>query len=788
MSEKKVRVKVKELKTTFGVIQDLELVIGKVVEETLTEPQGPTPYPSVADLRNWDFKLMQRYKPFYSPLCDMCCFCTLGKCDLSGNKRGACGIDIGTQQGRMSVLLSTTGAACHVAHARHLVEHLIKKYGRDRQINLGEGTEVEAPVIRLVCGIKPRTLGDLEAVLDYAEKQVTNVLATFHTGQEGSYLDYESKALHSGMVDHVGMEVADIAQISAYGFPKGDPNAPLVDIGFGTIDVSKPVVLCIGHNVASSVEIVDYMKKSGLEDKVEICGICCTAHDLTRYHDHAKVVGSISQQIKFVRSGVADVLVVDEQCVRTDMLNEAQKVKTPIIAVTDKICLGLKDRTKDPVDEIVEDLTSARVQGVLILDPFKAGEVAVKTAIKVTPIRGKFKAIPSREQLIEIARRCGRICRSCRRSCPIDLPIDEALGLAAEGKMEKLAELYDLCLGCVRCESACRSGIPIVSLMEKAAEAKIKGEKYRMRTGRGPIHDVEIRNVGSSIVLGEIPGVIAFVGCPNYPNGPKELAELCQEFLKRRYIVIASGCSAMDLAMYKDEEGQTLYERYSGNFDAGCLINVGSCVSNAHIVGATIKIASIFARRPLQGNYEEIADYVLNRVGAVCIAWGAMSQKAYAIASGANRLGIPVIFGPHGSKYRRMFLGIKENEKDWRVYDARTGNKTYIGPAPEHLVYVAETKEEAIVMAAKLCIRPNDTTKGRAVKLTHYIDLHKKFYGKMPDDIQLLVRSEYDIPITIKDEVKDILKNKNWKPTPSPIPDPTLLDRMIRKGRSEKDD
>lgn len=780
MSEKQARIKVKELKTTLGLIQDLELVIGKVVEETLTEPQGPTPFPSVAELRNWDFKLLQRYKPFYSPLCDMCCLCTFGKCDLSGNKRGACGIDISTQQGRMSVLLSATGAACHAAHARHLVEHLIKKYGRDHPVNLGEGTEVEAPMIRLVCGIKPRTLGDLEVVLDYIEKQITNVLATFHTGQEGSNLDYESKALHAGMIDNLALEVGDIAQISAYGFPKGDPNAPLVDIGFGTIDVTKPVVLCIGHNVASGVEIVDYMKKNGLEDKVEICGICCTAHDLTRYHDHAKVVGPMSRQIKFVRSGVADVLVLDEQCVRTDMLKEAQKVKAPMIAVTDKICLGLKDRTNDPVDEIVEDLASARVPGVLILDPFKAGEVAVKTAIKVAPTRGKFKAIPSKEQLIEIAKKCTQ-CKFCRRSCPIDLPIDEALGLAAEWKLEKLAELYDLCLGCTRCEYACRPGIPIVSLMEKAAETKIKGEKYKMRAGRGPIQDVEIRNVGSPIVLGEIPGVIAFVGCPNYPKGPKELVEMCQEFLKRRYIVVASGCSAMDIAMYKDEEGKTLYEKYPGNFDAGCLANTGSCVSNAHIVGATIKIANIFARRPLRANYEEIADYILNRVGAVGIAWGAMSQKAYAIASGANRLGIPVILGPHGSKYRRIFLGRKDSEKDWIVYDARTGNEVYVGPAPEHLVYVAETKEEAIVMAAKLCIRPNDTTKGRAVKLTHYIDLHKRFYGTMPDDIHLLVRSEYDIPITVKDEVTEILKKKEWRPTLTP--DPTLLSRLIRKKK-----
>ena len=57
--------------------------------------------PEHPDLRNWDMRLLKTYKPFYAPMCDMCCFCTYGKCDLTGDKRGACGIDISTQQARV---------------------------------------------------------------------------------------------------------------------------------------------------------------------------------------------------------------------------------------------------------------------------------------------------------------------------------------------------------------------------------------------------------------------------------------------------------------------------------------------------------------------------------------------------------------------------------------------------------------------------------------------------------------------------------------------------------------
>jgi acetyl-CoA decarbonylase/synthase complex subunit alpha len=781
LSKKGLHVKIGELKSDLGLIKNLELSVGKIVEETWAEPMGPTPFPSLTTLREWDMKLLQRYKPFYLPFCDVCCLCTFGKCDLTGGKRGACGIDMAAQQSRIVLLACCIGAATHIGHARHLVEHLIEKYGRRMPLDVGGlNVEVEAPVTRLVCGIKPQTLGDLEEVLDYLGTQVTHLLSVTHTGQEGYNLDFESKVFHAGMIDQVGMEVADIAQIAAYGFPKADPDAPLVGLGYGTINIEKPVILCIGHNVVPSVGIVDYIRENGLDGEVEVCGLCCTAHDTTRYYNRAKIVGPISWQLRFIRSGVPDVVVLDEQCIRTDALYEAQNVKAIVITASEKNCMGLPNRTNDPADAIVEDLLSGKIPGALILDPDKVGEVAVKAALKVAPMRKKFKAIPEVDDVIQKAKECKQ-CGDCRRACPQDLPIPQAMKMAGNGSLEKLAELYDSCIGCGRCEEACPVKLQIHSFIVKAGEKKLKEETYKVRAGRGPIQDVEIRNVGSPIVLGEIPGVVAFVGCANYPKGGIEVAEMCREFASRRYIVVTSGCAAMSAAMCKNEEGKTLYEEFSGEFAAGGVVNVGSCVSNSHIAGAAIKIASIFAKRNLRANYEEIADYILNRVGAVGVAWGAMSQKAAAIASGFWRLGVPVIVGPHGIKYRRMLLGRADREEDWYVYDARTGERVYVGPTPEHLFYAAETKEEAMVMIAKLCMRPNDTTKGRAIKLTHYIDLHKRLYGTMPEDIHRFVRTVADIPVTMKDEIIKILEEKGWKETV--IPDPTLLPRLIRKRK-----
>ncbi|MFX1533541.1 MAG: 4Fe-4S dicluster domain-containing protein, partial [Promethearchaeota archaeon] len=486
----------------------------------------------------------------------------------------------------------------------------------------------------------------------------------------------------------------------------------------------------------------------------------------------------ISWQLRYIRSGLADLIVVDEQCIRADALEEAQKVKAPVIASSSKNCLGLQNRTESPDEEIIKDLVDGNVPGVLILDPEKVGKVAVEVAKAVAPKRKKMKIIPEVEEIIEAAKKC-RQCDDCMRACPNNQPIPMAMKAAAKGDLSLLADILEKCVGCARCDSACPNNYPLHSFMVKAGEKSLVEEKYKIRVGRGAIQDIEIREVGGPIVLGEIPGVVALVGCANYPNGGKEVAEIAEEFAKRRFIVVATGCAAMSIAMEKDEDGKTLYEKYPGSFEAGGIINVGSCVSNPHIAGAVIKIASIFAKRNLHSNYEEIADYSLNRVGAVGVAWGAMSQKAASIASGFWRLGVPVIVGPHGSKYRRMLLGRKDKPEDWNVYDAGTGKSVYVGPVPEHLFTSAETAEEAMVLMAKLCMRANDTTKGRAIKLTHYIDLHKRLYGVMPDDIHLLVRRKADIPLTMKEEILSILEEKNWEETE--IPNPTLIPRLIRK-------
>jgi len=73
-----------------------------------------------------------------------------------------------------------------------------------------------------------------------------------------------------------------------------------------------------------------------------------------------------------------------------------------------------------------------------------------------------------------------------------------------------------------------------------------------------------------------------------------------------------------------------------------------------------------------------------------------------------------------------------------------------------------------------MCIRPNDTPRGRMIKLSNYVDLHMKYYGCIPEDIDLFLRSEKEIPYKHKDEIMNILDRRDWKPREA-VREPSII-------------
>ena len=361
-------------------------------------------------------------------------------------------------------------------------------------------------------------------------------------------------------------------------------------------------------------------------------------------------------------------------------------------------------------------------------------------------------------------------CQPCDEACPNKLPVAGAIEAAAHNEFELLAEVFEKCIGCGKCEAAVKGQVQVLRMMQGAA----RRESSKMRVGRGPVMDTEIRKVGAPLVLGTIPGVIAIVGGSNYPGSPDDIAEIAEEFAKRKYVVVLAGESAIAAALKKDADGKSIYEKYPPDFEAGGIVNIGSGAAASHISGAAIKIASIFAALPLRANYEVVADYILNRVGACGLAWGACGEEELALATGCNRLGIPVIVGPHCIKYGRLYLS-RPGETDWSVMDGREKKPVDTGePSPEHLINLLGDKGAVMVALARLCMRKNDTPQGRSTKLTHYIGLHKQYFGKLPEDVGLYVRKTSDIPIFYKKDLQAKLNEAGWKEKPV-LSLPTLI-------------
>ena len=646
--------------------------------------------PAITTLRDWDFLLLKRYSPQYLKKEDECSLCTYGPCHINEKKKGVCGIGLNAHLSKMSLFTAVTGAAGHASLAESITSELIEKFGSDYPLKLND-EPLQTPLIRLICGFKPKVLSEMKKVTSYINREITSLLSVLNMGQEGEWIDFESKTLHAGMLDNLALEVIDMSQIATFKFPSNSPDTPLQNSEFGvqSSEFRNPAILCIGHNSITGIEIMQYLDENNLSEKIDLYGLCCMATDMSRSpKGGVKIAGNQRDQLKFIKSGIANVIVLDSQCIRTDILHHASKMGIPVVATNPECSLGLPDRTGDKTEKIVDDLISQREAGVLIFDKKKIAQVAAETSIKRIKIPNSKFQIPN----------------------------------------------------------------------------------YKIRVGRGAISDIEIKNVAPPIVMGEIPGIIGFLGCPNYSH-ENGLLEMARALIDRDYIVTSGGCTAIDLAEV-DADGKSLYEETTGKFDAGGFANLGSCVSASHLLGAAIKIASVMLHRPIDGNYKEIADYILNRVGVVIIIWGPMSQKAYATATGANRLGIPVIFGNKGERYGRMLEGNKSC--GWEVTDMRNKREVFAGPTPAHLMTTADSPSEALTLAAKLCMRPNDTSKGRQTKLKNYIELDKLFSGSsLPDDIHLFVRTKYDIPPKYEDNVYDKLKKMDWKTVW--IPDPTLL-------------
>ncbi|MCX9078085.1 MAG: hypothetical protein OIN84_08930, partial [Candidatus Methanoperedens sp.] len=285
------------------------------------------------------------------------------------------------------------------------------------------------PITRIVTGWNPAVLSDLLQVLRYIDAEIVRLLASAHFGGESSYLDLEGKTFHAGTMDILSMEVADIAQISGYGFQTGYTEAPLVPL-FIEPAGGRPLILCVGHHSAVGQQILDIIDADGIAGEVSVAGLCCTAHDMLRGRSgllrqvkdmgQMGVAGNLRDQLRFVRSGRAHVVVADQQCVRLDLSEEVLGTGAFFIATSGQSCAGLPDETDADPSTLAADLAGRPLRAVFIGDTEKAARLAIELAFKWRP--PVQATCPESDALEEAVKRCTD-CGLCSRFCPVALPV-----------------------------------------------------------------------------------------------------------------------------------------------------------------------------------------------------------------------------------------------------------------------------------------------------------------------------------------------------------------------------
>jgi acetyl-CoA decarbonylase/synthase complex subunit alpha len=526
------------------------------------------------------------------------------------------------------------------------------------------------------------------------------------------------------------------------------------------VDRSKPVIVFMGNDFLSAWMAVKYMKDNSLEDKIEVAGIGSVGHDMIRFYDNARLLISPTRANKVFRLGMGDVIVLSDTCCKIDAVEEALKTDSKIITTSFTQTYGLEDRALDSVDDILSDLEKG-THVVLISDPKKAGEVAVKLVQKVKDKR-KSSYLLSTDEIKKYAAKCTD-CDACFKACPASLISGRILKSAMEGDFTKLAEIHDKSSYCGKCEQACPENIPLMDIFLAANPQAIEEDNFKMRPGRGAITSNEIRDI--AITMFSMPSAVSIIGCGNYPGAGSQVAEMAKEFVECNLSVVVSGCIAQDVARYKyPKTGKTLFETYPALYNPRCLTNCGGC--SAQALGASApfyKLGYIAFRNPYKSALAQQADFVY-RFAAVVIMWGPATDIAYAVVAGHIRAGIPVIVGPYGSKFKRYLLGNKYDRSKWWMLHGNTGDKGETEPTPEHMLIPVETVDEAIALVPKLSFTTQEMDVSRQNKFDLYLNAYKKRFGEWPDDWHLFVKKETEMPMTKKAKMLRLLEEEQgWE-------------------------
>lgn len=723
--------------------------------------------PDAADIGDWDRTLLERYPPLYTLSQEVCSDCDLGPCHLD-KAQGKCGLTIDAFHGRLSLRKACRGCIGQMIATRRLLDQALKIWGETKPVSMGEVLTMSdaCPPVGTLSGIYVKNLKDLNRVLSYGEAQLAKLISASYSGT-GPAADFESMVMHAGSVLLMAMGVAEMIKVACFGFASAAnqkidelenfPPATLAG-GWGSIEPGKPVIAFVGDDFLPAWYAIEYLKQNDAVSKVELCGIGPAGDDVVRFYDKCRIVAPMVKAGKAIRNGVFDVVVASEGCIPLDLASETARVGSRFMWVGSHGIGSLIDRTDEPVDDIVSALVDGE-RAVWVRDVEKAGEVAVKVAQK---LNRTGNCVLSDESAIGLAKKCKNDCDLCSMACPNSLPLSRAVRQLSDGKWDGFSEVEKGCYFCGKCEAACPAGVGLRDIIVATERKQADKDKFIMRAGRGPLPLTEVLQSAFSMVWGNAPGIVVIAGCGDAPRD--EIGWLAYELTRRNCIVFVAGCAGAEIARnYNDKKGKYIFEQYLASVEPRSLVNCGGC--------AAISLANnmyMYSRAaggiPLYGGIPEVGEGSLYSTFALII-WGSLPDRMYAAAAAYARLGIRVVVGPaSGWTWGRYLPGNRYDRSKWWAYHGESGGKRETEPIPEHLIVPVETKEEALTMAARTFFSTSEMREGRAARLDLLIELYRIFYGQLPEDWHLLIRSHLDIPTRHRIRlIKTLREEHGWE-------------------------
>ncbi len=724
--------------------------------------------PDAADVAELDRGLLSRCEPLYTQPKGTCTDCEIGPCDLK-KAAGKCGLAMESYQGRLSLRKACRGLMTQVVASRQLLTYALKLHPEDTKVSMGEILNIQdhAPTITVLAGIQIKTLKDVARAQAYAEAQLSKLFQASYQGT-GSPMDFESMVLHAGSVLMLAMGVAEMLKISCYGFVSAAneeletieqfPPATLA-AGWASVEAGKPVMAFVGDDFLPAWCAINYLKQNELTEKIEVCGMGSAGDDIVRFYDRGRIVAPMVRSTKAVRNGVFDVLVVSPGCTPLDLLSEAARVGTKVIWVGANGVDGLADSTDVATDKIVSALLGG-AKAAWIRDVEKAGEAAVKVA------QGLKRTGSHIISDAEAAKQCQghkADCDLCSSVCPLSLPVAKAVRQLAGGDWKGFAEVERGCNFCGRCDEVCPSKVQLRDIIVSAERKQAAQDKYLMRRGRGPFSITELLQSAFAVGWGSIPAMVTMYACGDAHKD--DIAWIADDLLNSGYMCFTAGCGAAEMARsFNPAKKKYLMQQYNATAAARNLVNCGSCSGICHSVPMYMML------RPsggisLFGNIPPLGDSIFLGGAQSIIIWGALPDRMYAVAAAWARMGSTVIVGPASSLgWNRYLTGDRYDRSKWWVYHGETGEKREVEPVKEHLIVPVETKEEALTMLARSVINVKDYRESRLTHLEVLIDFYNRFYEQLPEDWQLFVRSDFELPPRYRKRIVNLLGSEHgWE-------------------------